>query len=334
MTFQGIGDLAVSFQVRRDNARLQDTFRRLSNELSSGTRADLGRAVSGDFGALSGIERSIRAIDAYRISASETGLMVDAAQITLELVRGKANDVAPALLLSNEDFDPGFVNAGAAAAARAFEDTVSALNARIGDRSVFAGIDTDNPALAGPETMLTELETLIAAETTAAGVETVVAAWFDIGGGYEAIGYLGNVDLIEDIPISEGEKASLGVNALDPGIREVLTGLALGALLDRGALTGNNEERAILANSGGDRLVRSEYTLTQTQTTIGITQERIDSAKTRNETESQALQVARAAIIEVDPFETAAQLQAVEVQLETLYAITARLNRLNLADYL
>ena len=42
----------------------------------------------------------------------------------------------------------------------------------------------------------------------------------------------------------------------------------------------------------------------------------------------------RRGIVAADPFETANALEAAKTQLETLYALTARLSRLNLADYL
>lgn len=334
MSFQGVGDLAQSFQLRRDNARLQVEFKTLSDELSSGRTADLGRAVSGDFGALSGIERALQAISAYETTAAETRLMADTAQSTLELVRSKGTDSSPALLLASADFQAGLVDAAVESAARAFEDAVSALNIRVGDRSVFAGIATDGPAIANAETMLTELETMIAAETTAAGVETVVSDWFGPGGGYEVTGYLGNTAPLSDIPISQDERVTLEVTAADQGVRDILAGLALGALLDRGALAGDNDERGNLTRAAGNALVQADYEITSTRARLGVTQERIEDAETRNASEGQTLDLARAELVEVDPYETAARLASLEVQLETLYAVTARLSRLTLSDYI
>lgn len=334
MSFQGVGDLAQSIQLRRDNTRLQEQFRTLADELSSGRTSDLGRAVSGDFGALSGIERSLKAISAFETAATETRLMADAAQTALELVRSKGTSSSPALLLANEDFQPGLVDAAVATAARAFEDSVSALNIRVGDRSVFAGIATDSPAIASAETMLLELETLIAGETTAAGVETIVADWFGPGGGFEATGYLGDTTPLSDIPISQDERVTLEVTAADQGVRDVLAGLALGALLDRGALAGDAQQRGELTRAAGNALMQADYEITATRARLGVTQERIEDAETRNANEAQALDLARAELVEVDPFDVAARMAALEGQLETLYAVTARLSRLTLADYI
>jgi len=334
MTAIGVGDLAQSFQLRRDNARLQESFRTLANELSSGRRSDLGRAVSGDFGPLLGIERGLKAVAAFETSAGEAKLTVDAAQSALGFVRDKVAEIAPTLIIVNGDYDPTLLAGATETAARGFEDAVSALNVRVGDRSVFAGVSTDTPALAGAEVMLTEIETLIAAETTAAGVEAIVAAWFAPGGGFETTGYLGAASPLANIPISQDESVTLEATAADPGVRDALASLALGALLNRNVLAGNEEERAALAEATGNRLLDADYTITQTRATVGVAQARIDDAISRNAAEAQTLEIARAAIVEADPFETAARMRDVENQLETLYTVTSRLARLNLTAFL
>jgi len=334
MSIQGIGDLAQSFQLRRDNARLQETFRTLADELSSGRRSDLGRTVAGDFGPLLGIERGLKALAAYETAATEAGLMADAAQSALGFVRDRAAAIAPALLLSEEDYQPVTVEAAAATAARGFEDAVSALNTRVGDRSVFAGVATDSPALADPETMLSEIETAIAGETTAAGVEAAVAAWFAPGGGFEINGYLGDTPALSGIPVSEGERVTLDVTAADDGVRDVLAGLAMGALLDRGLFAGNLEERARVSRAAGDNLLSADYAIIETRARVGVAEERIEAAKTRNAAETLGLELAQASIVDVDPFETASRMREVEVQLETLYTVTARMSRLNLTAFL
>ncbi|MDJ1008254.1 MAG: flagellin [Paracoccaceae bacterium] len=334
MSIQGVGDLGQSYQLRRDNARLMESFQTLSDELSSGKRSDLGRGVSGDFGPLIGIERGLQAVDAYQTSATETGMLAEAAQAALEFVSGTATDISSSLLLANEDFDPTLVDAGARSAARGFEDAVSALSVRVGDRSVFSGVATDTAPLADTETMLSELDALIAGETTAAGVEAVVAAWFGPGGGYETTGYLGDTMPMSDVPISEDEKVTLEVTAADQGIRDTLAGLAMGALLDRGLFAGDTDARGEMAGIAGNRLLEANYDLTDTRAKVGSAEERIESAKTRNAAEEDALELARNEIVAIDEYEAAQSLQEIETQLETLYTLTSRLSRLNLTAFL
>jgi flagellar hook-associated protein 3 FlgL len=110
--------------------------------------------------------------------------------------------------------------------------------------------------------------------------------------------------------------------------------MALGALLDRGALHGNTVERAALAGASGEALLAAKDRLVALRAGVGDAEARIDRARGRTAAERAAAEMARAAIVEADPFRAAAELQAVQGQLETLYAITARLSRLSLTEYL
>jgi flagellar hook-associated protein 3 FlgL len=46
------------------------------------------------------------------------------------------------------------------------------------------------------------------------------------------------------------------------------------------------------------------------------------------------LEIARADLVAIDPFEAATRMEAAQTQLETLYSVTARLSRLSLVDFL
>jgi flagellar hook-associated protein 3 FlgL len=63
-------------------------------------------------------------------------------------------------------------------------------------------------------------------------------------------------------------------------------------------------------------------------------QSKIAQADQSNSTARHALEMTRARIVNVDPYESATRLEAAQIQLETLYALTARLGRLSLTDFL
>mgnify|MGYP006193710875 CR=1 FL=1 len=54
----------------------------------------------------------------------------------------------------------------------------------------------------------------------------------------------------------------------------------------------------------------------------------------RNSAEITALELARAKIVSVDPFEAATKVKEAQTQLEMIYAVTARLSSLSLMEYL
>ena len=67
---------------------------------------------------------------------------------------------------------------------------------------------------------------------------------------------------------------------------------------------------------------------------VGAQLEIIETTRTRQANERNALMLQRSELIGADPYETAAALTERQTQLETLYALTARVSRLSLAAYL
>jgi flagellar hook-associated protein 3 FlgL len=134
--------------------------------------------------------------------------------------------------------------------------------------------------------------------------------------------------------VAQGEAVPLDATALDPGIRDTLKGLAMAAILDRGVLAGQAAERAKLAKTAGAALVTAADARSALAARIGTAEERIATAATRNAAEASALRIARIDMTSSDPYEAATALQEAEAKLDTLFAVTARLSRLSLANYL
>ncbi len=108
----------------------------------------------------------------------------------------------------------------------------------------------------------------------------------------------------------------------------------MAALLNRGILAGQSAGRQDLARRAGLNLLENKTDLTNVAARLGVLEAQIDTAATRNSNEASALQIARSGITEADPYETATRLDETEAQLERIYALTARLSRLSLLDYL
>jgi flagellar hook-associated protein 3 FlgL len=67
---------------------------------------------------------------------------------------------------------------------------------------------------------------------------------------------------------------------------------------------------------------------------VGTIQSYIENANTRNITEISAIEIARSSILSVDPYDSATKLQSMQTQLELLYAMTAKLSKLSLVNYI
>ena len=81
-------------------------------------------------------------------------------------------------------------------------------------------------------------------------------------------------------------------------------------------------------------LLDASERLTSVQGRIGLLQERLDRAGAGNAAAYASLEMARNTIVSADPFATATALSQVQVQMETLYSVTARLSSLKLVNYL
>jgi flagellar hook-associated protein 3 FlgL len=334
MSFTTIGDLSQSFQLRRDNARLKGDLQRLTAELASGRTSDLRAATGGDLRPLASLERSITLLSTFRASNSEAALFTEVAQAALADVESQAGTVSSTALLARTSAVPSQLDALGREGTQAFEAAVSRLNVQAAGRTVFAGLATDGPALRSGSDILDLLETATAGATGAADVAATLDAWFGAGGLFETAAYAGSTDPLRPFRVSQAESVDMPVTALAPEVRDTLKGLALSALLDRGVLAGNTAERAALAGASGEALIAARDRLVGLRAVVGDAEAAIERARVRNGAELAAAEIARASIVESDPFRAATDLQSVQGQLESLYAITARLSRLSLTSFL
>ena len=333
MTSLTFSDLSQMFQLRRDTVRVRQDLATATQELSSGRHADLGRAVSGNYGPLVAIDRQLSALDAFDTNAKEATLFAEAAQMSLSRISDLGNDFGSrmATLMPNDAAMQRAVFANEAA--QAFKASVAALNTSAAGRSVFAGTATNGAALASADDMLADLSDAVDGLTTAQDVIDRVNAWFAPGNEFDTSGYVGSTSELSGYRVAEGQEVRASARADDDVFREHLKGFALGALLDSPDIT-DADELAALAGEAGTRLLSNHINLVAVQASIGSAQHRVEDAMARNGSERTSLRMARSEIVAVDPYKVATDLQNLQSQLETIYTITARLSGLSLTNYL
>lgn len=333
MSIQSIGDLAQSFMLRRQMGQLKADLQTLAHEMTTGLRADPVRYMAGDTAPLGAINASLARLGAYANSTAEAETFTTTAQSALGLVDDLATDLAPSLLSAAAIGQSNTINAVAADALGRFHSAVAVLNNRAGDRTLFGGQATDRAALLDSESFLTLLDGVVAGATTADDAAAALDAWFADPTGFATQAYTGG-PAFDPLAIAPGETVQITVTAADPALRDTLKALAMAALLDRGSLGSSATERAALARKAGEALMAAQPLRADLSAGLGVVENRIAAAQSRNSAETTALQLARARITAADPLETASRLQETQTQLETIYALTARLSRLSLTDYL
>ena len=334
MAFQPLSDLGRAFQTRQHNTMLREKLYRLSDELSTGRVADLGRHLGANADKLAHLDRVLALSDGYLRSSRTAESMLATMQMSLgrlEEARGTLANTFVAANLSGREDD--LTGAGVAATA-AFDNAVNALNVRFGDTPLFAGRDIESGALAPSDAMLSQLRTLAAGATDAADLTQRIADWFDLPGGFDTTGYLGDNAGHLSRPVDEGERITFDVRADDPAIRKLLQTLATAAIGADPATGLAVEERQDLMKSMAEDLFAISQDIVDLGARIGLSQQIADTATTRVEERYSAYAILRNKLVSADPFETASALTEVETLLDTHYRVTARISGLSLSRYL
>lgn len=336
MTITSLSDLSQNILLRRQSASLRVAFIQATNQVATGRVDDLTLELRGQFGPLAGVERALALTASFLNSNGEEALEVDARQSVFEGVRSQANQLFGQFMTANEEVDTAGVRAAGKASEMAFATAVNKFNSQAGGRTLFSGTDVNLPALADAETMLVDIENEIAlaGATTAADLIAVVDDWFDTGGRFETVGYIGGPQATTGRALSETETTPPAITADDARIREALSAFVLGGLIGRGALEDYVGERGILARTTGERMLVAENTMVEVQAEMGIVQNQIERAGVEVLAEREALETSRTEIVGVDSFEAAVDLQAIELQVRQLYTVTAQLADLSLVSYL
>lgn len=333
MTMVSFGDLAQSFLTKTHSGRLKAESLRITQELSSGQRADIGAAVSGDHTRLAAISHSHRMAEGYLSVAAEAGFRTASLQSVLAKVTDDAATVVSDLALAAQDGSDLTLGLAAGRAHQTLDAMMAGLNTAPGGRSLLGGTAVDGPAVAGANALLDALRPVISTATTAAEAMDLARAWFDDPAGFEVTIYRGGTAL-PDLAVSESESVWLGGTANDGAFRKVLAGVAMAALANEASPALDPPERQKLASLVSDQTRTGMDAITELAGRVGQSQARIEATQTRLQTERLALEIARSDIVGSDPLKLATELEAVQTNLETLYAVTARLSRLNLADFL
>jgi len=335
MTSISIGDLAQGYVLRRQNADLKEQMGLLVRELSSGRTADVSRHLSGSYAFLADVERNLGMLETYAAAASEAALFPNGMQDALEVFQAFATNLGSSALSSVASALPEAVANTSHQAAGDFTRMISALNTGVAGRSLFSGVATDTSPLAtGPE-ILNALRTAVTGETTAAGVQAVLDDWFDTpGGGFDTMAYKGASQSLSPFSVARGEAVDLDLRADNGAVRALLKHAATAALAADSSLGLDVGTQAELLTSAGEGLAFGQAGLTEIRADLGYAQSRIEDSETRISSERIGYQIAQADLLAVDPFETATELENVQFQLESLYAVTVRMSRLSLVDFL
>ncbi len=334
MSLQTVGDLARGVMLRRQNTDLKTQMTRLTQEVSTGRAADPVRHLSGQLSGLADIEQSLTLNRSYKTAATEAGVIASAMQAALGRVEEETGRLAESLVLATTTGGGVSLPVMAGQARHTLDAIVGSLSARVAGRALFSGSEVTTPALAPSDDILTAVKAALGGASDAASVETAVAGFFAPGGDFETLVYQGGTDPMGAIPLGAGEAVTLDIRADSAALRHSLQNTVLAVLAgDQGLALSDGDRQALLA-SAGEGLLGAQGQMAILRADLGHAEYRIEQSSSRIASEISGLEQARNSLTAVDPFTSATELEAVQLQLETLYTITARSSRLSLVNFL
>lgn len=334
MIIKSYGDLAQHMFLRSRNAELKENIETLSAELASGTVADITSRLGGDFTYLADIETNLVHLDSYDIAASEAKLFATGMQGSLEQIQSNVQNLRDDVLglapsMKGEDAER-FGQRGRVE----LETAISKLNSWVGGRSLFAGTATSTSPLNSAETLMTELVTEVSGLTDSADIIQAVKDWFADPLGFDDAMYVGSTTDLSPVEVGDGESVTLSLRADDPALKHPLQSLAIGALINEGALGLSDATKVELAKEMGFELANSNEQLINKQSGIGFIEGQLERVVTKNTASRTSLSIARNELVAADPYETYTRLEEAQLQLESLYTVTARSSQLSLLNYM
>lgn len=328
-----VGDLARSLLLTGKTTDTKERLDRLVQEMSSGEKADFGKAMHGNLSPILAIKASMERLDTWTLNAQNLERRLGALEATLGALDGLAMALADDLMRASESHQPETADLAGKAASSYLETALDLLNTRSGEVSIFAGQRLDQPAVLDKQALMTAIAPALVGVTTAEGVKVAVEAFFHDPAGFEAQIYLGS-QAVAPVHLGLADSLSQSVTALDPALRELLAGLTTAAMLEEGLPSASPASRRELALVASEMLYSNSEARVKLAAHVGQSQAHILRVVTQNSNEVTSLRLALDKMVGADPEATASDLESTRVQLEMIYALTARLSGLSLLSFM
>ncbi|MBY6159471.1 flagellar biosynthesis protein FlgL [Mameliella alba] len=329
-----IGDMARALVLRANQVRLREEMDQLAVEVATGFVKDPGQHLHGDLTGLQSIDRSLARLDTYRVNTTEATFLSGSMQTALDEIQGRSETLSQTLIAAELTPNSALLNTMSDDAENALAQVLNGLNRSVAGRFLFSGTATDREAVQGVNDVLNDARAALAGQTTMAGIETVLDTFFGAGGTYETTTYQGSNTGLAPLKLSETETANLDIRATDPVFREVLKPMVMAALATDGTLALSQDVQIEMLTTAGEDLLAAQQDVVELRAGLGALEARVEETTARNSAEYTATNIARLDLVGTDQYYTASRYENIRTQLESLYTITARSQRLSLAEYL
>lgn len=329
-----VGDMARALVLRSNQARLRAEMDSLAVEVSTGFVRDSAGHLKGDTSALLDIDRALEQLEVYRVNTASARFLTGTMQATLAEMQDRSEGLSQVLLSAELTPNDALRQTLAEDGANALNQIVSAMNRAVAGRFLFSGTATDTAPMPEADALLGDVRTALTGAGDLAAVDAALDLFFGPGGGYETGTYQGSDTGLAPQQLSETETATVDIRATDPAFRALLQPILKAALATDPSLGFAPALQVEMLSSAGRDLLGAQTEVVQMRAGLGALEARLEETTVRIAAERSATSTARLDLVGTDQYETAARYESIRTQLESLYAITARSQRLSLAEFL
>ena len=355
-TFTTISTLQLNLQSRKlvsdITARVADATQEISTGYRKNVYDDLGARAAQTLDFRNRMDRTEDFVTLNAVLAGKLEMMEDALTGVRDSVQEFLN-VAVGSATSPNQLARELQNQAKAT----LNFVMAGLNAAYGGEYLFAGVATDvkplqdvwtvNPATGNAPmdvvTGITGAGPVSAADAAGriAALDAVFAsAAADPLTDFEATFYNGTDALTAGVPnprataqIDDETRMDYGMQANDPAMRDVLKGLMMFAATDVTQIA-DPAAYAAWAGAAVEAIASGLQGLDEARVAVGSDRKLIETTMARQSARMDIYNMRIVTLETADPYETAARLQAFQVQLEATYAATARVGRMSFLSYL
>ncbi|MCY1707176.1 flagellar hook-associated family protein [Pannonibacter sp. SL95] len=322
---------------------------KLQIEISSGRKADIGL----DLGARTGEAVSVRAehtrLDAMIDTNALTASRLDVTQAALKDLLTTTQESLATLVAVRDSNGSASVAKGQAEGS--LKLLISRLNTQLGGTYIFSGINTDaKPVTDYFATPASASKTAVDAAFTGAfgfnqsnpGVATITPAAMTafLNGPFDALfadpqwGATWSTATNQTMTsqISPAESLNSSVSANEKPMRQLAAAFTM--MADLGAEGLGKETYKVVVDKAISLLGEAVVGVTNLKGEVGLAQSRVSAASDRLEVQTNILNKRVNSLELVDKEETAVRLNTAITQLETTYAVSSRIQRLSILNFL
>ncbi len=346
MKLSHISSQSIAAALRHSIAGMQKDMLTAQKEATTGHLADASLTLGEKHGRLVSLTKDAERLNSILDTNARVTGRLKFAQEVVGQISGLGQNLLTTLTSSvSGSVDPAIT---AAAARQALEDMTGALNTSFDGDYIFAGVNTDAQPVAKYENSATSAAVNSAFQTyfgfaktdpqagsiSAAQMDSFITAQVEplfMGANWSAsISSASDEGVRSRISLSEITETSVSAN--ETGFRKAMFSAALAAEFFEGAL--GADARSAVATRSMKAVSESAGSLTSLQGEKGFTLQRIETASNRLKLQSGYLGGLAEDLSAVDPFEASTRLNSLLTQIETSYAISARIQNLSFLKYM